>query len=132
MSFQDSVRTVLTQKFATFDGRARRSEFWWFALFTTIVQVIASIIDRAILGADSQVGVVAGIAWLALIVPSLAVGARRLHDTGRSGWWQLLSLIPLVGTIILIIWWAKDGDTAPNQHGINPKTTDAVTNVVGA
>jgi uncharacterized membrane protein YhaH (DUF805 family) len=132
MSFQDSVRTVLTQKFATFDGRARRSEFWWFALFTTIVQVIASIIDRAILGADSQVGVVAGIAWLALIVPSLAVGARRLHDTGRSGWWQLLSLIPLVGTIILIIWWAKDGDAAPNQHGINPKTTDAVTNVVGA
>ncbi len=132
MSFQDSVRTVLTQKFATFDGRARRSEFWWFALFTTIVQVIASIIDRAILGADSQVGVVAGIAWLALIVPSLAVGARRLHDTGRSGWWQLLSLIPLVGTIILIIWWAKDGDTAPNPHGNTPKTTDAVTNVVGA
>ena len=66
-------------------------------------------------------GLLTGIYQLAVLIPSLAVGARRLHDTGKSGWWQLLHLIPLVGTIVLIVFWATDGDPNPNQHGVNPK-----------
>ncbi len=122
MSFQDAVRTSLTQKYADFNGRARRSEFWYFFLFTVIVSIVASVIDRIIGTNDmfSNNGLVGTIASLALLVPSLAVGARRLHDTDRSGWLQLLALIPLVGIILLIVWWAGDSK-GDNKHGPNPK-----------
>ena len=118
MSFQDAVRTTLTTKYATFTGRARRSEYWFFALFNVIVSIISSAIDRAIPGDIQIVGTIVG---LALLVPGLAVGARRLHDTGRSGWWQLIGLVPLVGVILLIVWFATDGHPGPNQHGPSPK-----------
>jgi uncharacterized membrane protein YhaH (DUF805 family) len=121
MTFQDAVRTVLTQKYADFSGRARRSEYWFWVLFYLIVQAIASIIDN-ILGTrnSSGTGLVTSIASLALLVPWLAVSARRLHDTGRSGWWTLLWIIPIVGWIILIVWWAQDGQ-GENKYGPSPK-----------
>jgi uncharacterized membrane protein YhaH (DUF805 family) len=122
MSFQDAIRTCLTQKYADFNGRARRSEFWYFVLFGIIVSIVAGIID-GILGTRNtlgSVGLVGGIASLALLVPNLAVGARRLHDTDRSGWLQLLALIPLVGIIVLIVWWVGDSK-GDNKHGPNPK-----------
>ncbi len=122
MSFQDAVRTVLTTKFATFTGRARRSEFWWFALLEVVVAVLAQAIDRAVFSGRPILYVLTA---LALLVPALAVGARRLHDTGRSGWWQLLALIPIVGAIVLIVWFVQDGHAAPNQHGVNPKQLSA-------
>ncbi|GAB2927363.1 hypothetical protein GCM10027047_25150 [Rhodococcus aerolatus] len=115
MSFADAVRSCLTQ-YAGFSGRARRSEFWFFYLFTFLVGVVAGIID-SILGTGSIVG---GIAALALVVPSLAAGARRLHDTGRTGWWQLISLVPILGFIVLIVFWVQDSQPA-NQHGPSPK-----------
>lgn len=121
MTFQDAVRTCLMQKYADFSGRARRSEYWFWVLFYVIVQAIASIIDN-ILGTrnSSGTGLVTTIASLALLVPWLAVSARRLHDTGRSGWWTLLWIIPVVGWIILIIWWARDGQ-GENKYGPSPK-----------
>ncbi|HYY11459.1 MAG TPA: DUF805 domain-containing protein [Kineosporiaceae bacterium] len=121
MSFQDAIRTCLTQKYATFSGRGRRSEFWFFYLFTIIVAIVASIID-GILGTktSSGSGIIGGITSLALIVPQLAAGSRRLHDTGRSGWLQLLALIPIIGWIILIVWYASDSKP-DNQYGPNPK-----------
>jgi uncharacterized membrane protein YhaH (DUF805 family) len=122
MSFQDAVRTCLTQKYADFNGRARRSEFWYFVLFSFIVSIVGFAIDR-LLGTDDTFGnngLVRSILGLALLVPSLAVGARRLHDTDRSGWLQLLALIPLVGIILLIVWWAGDSK-GDNKHGPNPK-----------
>jgi uncharacterized membrane protein YhaH (DUF805 family) len=121
MGFADAVRTVLS-KYATFDGRARRSEFWWFYLASFLASVVAAIIDAAI-GSDvgAGTGVVGLLLSLALLIPGLAVGARRLHDTGRSGWWQLIALVPLVGIILLIVWWATDGHRSPNQHGPSPK-----------
>jgi uncharacterized membrane protein YhaH (DUF805 family) len=121
MTFQDAVRTVLTQKYADFSGRARRSEYWFWVLFYLIVQAIASIIDN-ILGTrnSSGTGLVTSIASLALLVPWLAVSARRLHDTGRSGWWTLLWIIPIVGWIILIVWWAQDSQ-GENKYGPSPK-----------
>jgi uncharacterized membrane protein YhaH (DUF805 family) len=121
MSFQDAVRTCLTQKYADFNGRARRSEYWYYVLFTVIVAIVADIIDRIVGTNDmfSNNGLVGTIASLALLVPSLAVGARRLHDTGRSGWWQLIALT-VVGIIVLIVFYVQDSK-GDNKHGPNPK-----------
>lgn len=116
MSFKDSVQTVLTQKYATFGGRARRSELWWFALFAFLVTLVAAIVDVVL---NSYL--VEAVVFLALLVPYLAVGARRLHDTGRSGWWQLIGFVPLVGTIVLIVFWVQEGQPGSNAYGANPK-----------
>jgi uncharacterized membrane protein YhaH (DUF805 family) len=120
MSFQDAVRTCL-QKYVDFSGRARRSELWFFVLFNVIVSVVASIID-GILGTRSGYGygTIQGLASLALLLPNLAVGARRLHDTGRSAWWLLIGLVPLVGAIVLIVFYVQDSQ-GDNQYGPSPK-----------
>jgi uncharacterized membrane protein YhaH (DUF805 family) len=120
MSFQDAVRTCL-QKYVTFSGRARRSELWFFVLFTFIVSIVASIID-AIIGTRSSngTGLVQSLASLALLLPGLAVGARRLHDTSRSAWWLLIGLIPIVGAIVLIVFYVQDSH-GENQYGPSPK-----------
>lgn len=115
MTFQDAVRTCL-QNYVTFAGRARRSEFWFFILFNLLVQIVAGILD-AFLGGTGFVGAVAS---LALFLPGLAVSVRRLHDTGRSGWWILICLIPLVGMILLIVWYATRGENGPNRFGPDP------------
>jgi uncharacterized membrane protein YhaH (DUF805 family) len=127
MSFQDAIRTCLQRKYADFRGRARRSEYRFFILFTAIVGAVAGILD-AIFGFRSGAeyggtGPIQGLLQLALLIPTLAVGARRLHDTGRSGWWQLIGLIPLVGWIVLIVFFVQDSQPA-NQHGPNPKGLD--------
>lgn len=123
MSFQDSVKICLS-KYADFSGRARRSEYWWFFLFNVLVSIVASIID-AILGTRSgNFGVIEGIASLALLLPGLAVGARRLHDTTKSGWWLLIGLIPCVGLIVLIIFFVQDSHP-DNKYGPSPKGAGA-------
>jgi len=115
MGFADAVRSVLS-KYVTFSGRARRSEFWWFALFSMIVYVVGSLLDAAM--GTSFVTVLVG---LALLLPSLAVTARRLHDTGRSGWWMLISIIPLIGAIALLVFECQDSQPGSNSHGPSPK-----------
>jgi len=115
MSITDAVRSVLTQ-YATFSGRARRSEYWWFFLAYFIASVVASIID-GILG----VTVLGVILALGLLIPSLAVGVRRLHDIGKSGWWLLIGLIPLVGAIVLLVFACQDSQPGTNQWGPSPK-----------
>ncbi|MGN9911173.1 DUF805 domain-containing protein [Phytohabitans sp. LJ34] len=124
MSFTAAVRSVLSQ-YVQFGGRARRSEYWWFVLFTILVGIVAGIIDIA-LGTDSSsslwsAGLVGTIVNLALLLPSLAVGVRRLHDTNRSGWWLLIALIPLVGAIVLIVFMVQDSTPGPNRFGPSPK-----------
>ena len=103
------------KKFADFTDRARRKEFWMFYLFHIIISIVLAVVD-ATLGT----GFIGTIYGLAAILPSLAIGARRLHDTGRSGWWQLLNLIPLIGWIVLIVFWAQDSQD-DNDYGANPK-----------
>jgi uncharacterized membrane protein YhaH (DUF805 family) len=115
MSFGAAVRTVFS-KYATFSGRARRSEYWWFYLFSILAYIVAAIIARAI---NTQI--ISLIVVLALIVPSLAVTARRLHDTDRSAWWMLISLVPLVGGIILIVFNCQDSSAGMNRFGASPK-----------
>ena len=97
-------------RYADFSGRSRRSEYWWSSLSITIIGAIVG----AILGDLSFI-------WsLAILVPSIAISVRRLHDIGKSGWWYLIGFIPLVGFIILLIWYCKDS-TEDNQWGPNPK-----------
>lgn len=115
MSFTDAVRSALT-KYATFSGRARRSEYWFFTLAYLIASVVANILDQVI-GSQLFVYILA----LALFLPSLAVGIRRLHDTGRSGWWLLLGLVPIVGFIVLIVFYVQDSQPATNAYGPSPK-----------
>jgi len=115
MGFADAVRSVFS-KYVVFSGRARRSEFWWFSLFLLIVYIIVAAIDAAI---GNSVLLV--IVWLATLLPSLAVTVRRLHDTGRSGWWFFITLIPLVGGIILLVFECQDSQPGSNAYGPSPK-----------
>ena len=110
MNFTKSIE-ICFNKFANFEGRARKSEFWWFQLFCVIVQIVGAIIDALLGYAELFVW----IGYIIVLLPSVAVGARRLHDTGRSGWWQLLYLT-FIGIIILIVWWVADGDKK-NKYG---------------
>jgi uncharacterized membrane protein YhaH (DUF805 family) len=127
MSFTESVRTVLS-KYATFSGRAPRSEFWWWWLFVVVVSVVLSLIDSAI-GlsiSDAKVwgvevtGLLTLIFALAVLIPGIAVTFRRLHDTGRSGWWWLLSLLCGIGALIVFIMCLMDSGP-DNEYGPNPK-----------
>ncbi len=110
------------KQYAVFSGRAQRAEFWWFVLFNVIVSVVLSLIDR-VLGttAGANIGILSSIYSLAVLIPSLAVAVRRLHDTGRSGWWLLIGLVPFIGWIALIIFYVQDGTQGTNQHGPDPK-----------
>lgn len=99
MKFQEAVEICIAKKYADFEGMATRSEFWWFALFVFIVNAILSKVSLTL----------GGIFALATLVPYLAVGARRLRDTARSPWWLLIGLVPLVGIIVLIVFWAQEG-----------------------
>lgn len=109
------------RKYATFDGRAHRTEFWMFVLVNIIVSIGLNIVD-AIIGTDGALGagLLSSIYALAILIPTLAVAVRRLHDIGRSGWWLLIALIPIVGFIILIVWYATKGERAANRYGPNP------------
>ncbi|MEV5731925.1 DUF805 domain-containing protein [Streptomyces sp. NPDC014940] len=108
------------KKYAVFSGRARRQEYWMFFLFNIIISIVLAIVDAAI-GSN----VLAGIYALATLLPGLGVAVRRLHDTGRSGWWILIGFIPLVGAIILIVFLATEGKPETNQYGPNPKYAQA-------
>ncbi len=117
MTFQQAVKHCLTNNYANFNGTAARSEFWWFYLFTLIVSWVALGLGSLISGGWGNT--LQGIVHLVLLLPMLAVGARRLHDVGRSGWWQLL--IPtLIGILVLIYWWVqpgKSGSASPTAQG---------------
>ncbi len=105
------------KKYAVFSGRATRSEYWYFVLINVIVSIILVFTDRV----SGSGGLLNGIYSLAVFLPSIAVTARRLHDTDRTGWWQLLFVIPIVGFVVLIIFLAMDGTPYENRYGANPK-----------
>lgn len=108
------------KQYATFSGRAQRSEYWFFILFYIIFYIAANIIDGFIMSNVVLFPVVSVIYSLVMFLPSLAVAVRRLHDTDRSGWWILLSIIPLIN-IILIIFLVLDSTPGDNRFGSNPK-----------
>ena len=114
MTFVESIKSCLTQ-YATFTGRASRSEFWWFALFQLLVCAGGQIISQ----------VLGGLLSLALLLPILAVTARRLHDIGKSGWLMLIGLIPLIGWLLLIYWYVQPSAEGANDYGETRAATDA-------
>jgi uncharacterized membrane protein YhaH (DUF805 family) len=105
MTFTESIKTCFI-KYADFEGRGSRSEYWWFMLFIVLVGMGASIVSES----------VAGVFYLATLLPSISAAARRLHDTNRSGWLQLLALIPIVGWLI-VLYFLVQGPREPNRFG---------------
>ena len=129
MGFGEAVRTCFN-KYVTFSGRARRSEYWWWALFIIIGQAVFGVIDRMLFGAqlvqmgdmmvEAQTGPLGGLFGLVTLLPGISVMVRRLHDTGHSGWWFWINLIPIVGWIIFLYWMIKAGDVGDNAFGSDP------------
>lgn len=111
---------AVLRQYTTFGGRSHRPEFWWFTLWSFIISLALTVAELALDIGNDWAGPLTSVYGLLVLIPTLAVGARRLHDIGRTGWWQLLLLIPLVGLIILIVWWARDGEPQPNQWGPKP------------
>ncbi|HEX5710855.1 MAG TPA: DUF805 domain-containing protein [Sulfuricurvum sp.] len=115
MNLINAAKSVILEHYIDFNGRASKAEYWWFFLFNFLVGIAAMVIDK-ILSTDELFN---ALVTLALFLPGLAVFVRRMHDTGRSGWWILLSLT-IIGIIPLIIWLVQDGDKNMNQYGSVP------------
>jgi uncharacterized membrane protein YhaH (DUF805 family) len=112
------------KNYVTFTGRSRRKAYWMFVLFNIIAAVLAGVIDNVLgLAGKDGYGPISGLYSLAVFIPGLALAIRRLHDTGRTGWWMLLGLIPLFGWIILLIFFVTNSQPGSNQYGPNPKDT---------
>ena len=118
MNFGQAISSGFSN-YVKFSGRAVRSEYWYWVLFTVLGTIVAGIID-VVLG----ISVMSGLFGLATILPSLAVAVRRLHDLDRTGWWIFIGRIPLIGWIILIIWYCSRGTAGPNRFGPNALATD--------
>jgi uncharacterized membrane protein YhaH (DUF805 family) len=120
------------KKYAVFSGRSRRMEYWYFVLFNIIVAVVLSLIDRltGTFSAASNIGLLSGIYALAVLIPTLAVTVRRLHDIDRTGWWILINLIPLIGTIVLLVFELTPGTPGSNRFGPDPKQATGEARVV--
>jgi uncharacterized membrane protein YhaH (DUF805 family) len=132
MGFMDAVKSVY-RNYVTFSGRAARSEYWWYFLFSILVSIVIMIVEGALgLGQGSfssgdgsfsaaYSGGPLSIIWsLGNLLPALAVGIRRLHDTDRSGWWLLIALVPIIGAIVLIVFLATKGTSGGNRFGNDP------------
>jgi uncharacterized membrane protein YhaH (DUF805 family) len=115
------------KKYAVFRGRARRKEYWYFYLFTIISAFVLGLVGAlAGIAPDRAWSFVAGLYMMASVIPALAVAARRLHDTGRSGWWVLVGYVPIVGTMVLVFFAVLDSEPGDNRYGPNPKQSVAV------
>ena len=110
------------KKYADFTGRAPRAEYWWFYLLVIIGYVIATVLDSTLgLGRMAgPYGLITMLFGLAMLVPSIAVGIRRLHDLGKSGWWLLIAFIPIIGAIVLIVFFVQAGTPGDNEYGPDP------------
>jgi uncharacterized membrane protein YhaH (DUF805 family) len=115
--------TDVIRKYAVFNGRAARPEFWWFVLYNLIIAAVINLVAGIIFGRSSG-QVVSDLYSLAVLLPSLGVGIRRLHDTNRTGWWYLLVFIPVIGWIVLIVFLAMASDPGSNNYGPNPQNPD--------
>ena len=127
MGFAEAVKSFWSN-YATFKGRARRSEYWFIQLFLIITNVAVAAIDLALMNGDvdrfiaNGGGGIVGLVWiLVTIVPALAVLVRRLHDTGKSGWWVLMGFVPFAGAIVLFVFTVLDSTPGENKYGLSPK-----------
>lgn len=119
VSFSQAVRMAF-DSYCRFQGRSSRSEYWWWVLFVAILSFCIGIIEGILGFSMTAVQTTSGILSLVLLLPGLGLSVRRLHDIGKSGWWVLLGFIPVVGAIILIIWFAQNSQMQDNQYGPVP------------
>ena len=127
MDFQRALRSFW-KRYRDFRGRSRRSEYWFIQLFLVVTNIAVAIIDLALMGWDvdrfiaNGGGGIVGLVWiLVTIVPAVAVLVRRLHDTGKSGWWALVGFLPLVGAVVLLVFTVTDSSPGENKFGVSPK-----------
>ena len=127
MGFGEAVKSFWSH-YSKFKGRSRRSEYWWIQLFLVLTNLAVAAIDLVLMNGDVERfianggGGIVGLIWiLVTIVPALAVLVRRLHDTGKSGWWALIGFVPLVGGIVLLVLTVLDSDAGENKYGDSPK-----------
>jgi uncharacterized membrane protein YhaH (DUF805 family) len=129
IGFVDAVKKALMHNYANFNGRASRSEYWWFFLFGFLAVIPAMILDglTGIVLIDAGAGISYGpfyvLTGLGFLLPGISVMVRRLHDSGRSGWWYFIGLVPCVGFIILLVFLVQDGQPHPNDYGEVPTNT---------
>jgi uncharacterized membrane protein YhaH (DUF805 family) len=112
------------KKYAVFEGRARRKEYWMFVLFNIIIGIVLGIVDQSlglVISKGSGQGILGTVYSLAVLCPGIAVAIRRLHDIGKSGWWLLIAFVPCIGAIVLLIFAVQDSQPGANQYGANPK-----------
>ena len=118
------------KKYAVFEGRASLREYWMFFLINILITIGLNIVTGLTFvsspGLGSSINLLSSLYFLAVLIPNFAVAARRLHDTNRSGWWQLIALIPLIGAIALLVFLAKKGEGSDNQYGPVPQAADKV------
>ena len=124
MSFGDAITNCLTNNYVGFSGRASRSEYWFWVLFTMIVSFVTGIMDGFIFGSEFGAGLISTITSVVFFLPGLAVWVRRLHDVGKSGWW-ILSSILILPVLLLLYWLIIEGDSNPNEYGEVPTNTIA-------
>jgi uncharacterized membrane protein YhaH (DUF805 family) len=110
----NAFKLVVFERYAQFEGRAGRAEYWWFVLANILISIVLNVLAQA----TDLFSLLSFVVTLALLVPGLAVAIRRLHDTSRSGWWLLISLVPLVGVIILIVFLASQPTPGANEYGV--------------
>jgi len=131
MGFVEAV-TSFWSNYSKFKGRSRRAEYWWIQLFLVLTNLAVAAIDLALMGGDvdrfiaNGGGGIVGLIWiLVTIVPALAVLVRRLHDTGKTGWWALIGFVPLIGGIVLLVFTVLESDADKNKYGESPKEISA-------
>ena len=116
MDFMTAVNTCFLERYADFNGRSGRAEYWWFFLFNFVIAVVLNV-----LGAVAGIfAILAGLVSLALLIPSIAVAIRRMHDIGKSGWWVLIGLVPIIGFLVLIYFFVQEGEAKTNDWGPEP------------
>lgn len=111
------------KNYATFSGRARRKEYWMFFLFNVLISLGLGVLDvvAGTYSVEYETGFFSGLYSLLVLIPGIAVGVRRLHDTNRSGWWIVISLIPIIGVLVLFVFMCLDSQPGTNRFGVNPK-----------
>ncbi len=114
------------RRYVDFAGRSRRREYWFFALGNVVIAIVLMLIERMLGMASGGYGILTIIFELAILVPSIAVSIRRLHDTGRSGWWILIAFVPILGALVLLYFMLLDSEPGMNAYGPNPKEAGAV------
>lgn len=124
LGFGEAINIVLAQNYFNITGRASRSEYWWWVLFVFILNFVIGVLLGIFGASGSVVQTISWIIGLVFFLPGLGVAVRRLHDIDKSGWWLFIGLIPVVGAILLIIWFCKPSESGVNQYGEEPYVQD--------